>query len=151
MRIPKPSVSLSGVRLRSLNTKLVAAFVAIGILPLMAVGIYSVSRADTALTDAAGLRLESVALESGELLDRSLEARYKDVQAFAHIPFMAMGEGITPVLDVVVDTYNDFDLVTAPLRRSPSSPTCWEGRSSPSSTTRRHSTCRPPMRSPPAL
>ena len=107
---------LSPARLRrgiagSLNVKLLLASLIIGLVPLTAVGFYSVNRAESDLTDAAGLRLESIALETGELLDRTLEARFRDVQAFAHIPFMAMGEQLSPVLDVMVESYSDYDLV----------------------------------------
>ena len=110
MRLPKRPSAGTGL-LRSLNTKILAASMLIGLVPIVAVGFYAVNRAQSDLTDTAGLRLESIALESGELLDRGFEARYKDVEAFAHIPFMGMGDDLTQVLDVVVDSYNDYDLV----------------------------------------
>ncbi len=102
---------LKSERLRSLNTRLLVAFLLIGIIPLAAVGVFSVSRAKVGLIDAAGLRIESVAVESGELIDRMLEARYRDTEAFAHIPVMRMTEQATGLFNILTESYNAYDLM----------------------------------------
>ncbi|MEM7337818.1 MAG: methyl-accepting chemotaxis protein [Actinomycetota bacterium] len=100
-----------GVRLNSLRFRLLGAFLAIGVIPLAAVGVYSVTRAKADLSEAAGLRIEAVAVETGELLDRSFESRYRDAVAFAHIPVMRMGPQTTQLLDVMMESYYVYDLM----------------------------------------
>ncbi|MEL6982026.1 MAG: HAMP domain-containing protein, partial [Actinomycetota bacterium] len=103
MRLP----SLS----RSLNAKLLMAFLLIGVVPLAAVGAFSVNRAKGGLVEAAGLRIEGVAVEAGELIDRSLENRYRDTVAFAHIPVMRMTDQATMLFNILTESYEVYDLM----------------------------------------
>ncbi|MEM7322789.1 MAG: methyl-accepting chemotaxis protein [Actinomycetota bacterium] len=100
-----------GLKFRTLNARLVVAFLLIGIVPLAAVGGYSVSRAKAGLIDAAGLRIEGVAVEGGELIDRMMEQRYRDGVAFAHIPVMRMTEQATGLINILTESYQDYDLM----------------------------------------
>lgn len=102
--------SASPARRSSLRVRLLAAFVLVGLCPLVALGLYSVRRAEADLTEGAGLRLESVAHTSAELIDRVLEARLEDTRAFAHTPFLEMADRLQEVLDVVVTSYDEYDL-----------------------------------------
>ena len=116
MATARPSISglrsrLGVLSLNSLNSRLLAAFLAIGIIPLAAVGLFSVTQAEDALIESAGLRIEGVAVEAGEMIDRNLEQRYLDTVAFAHIPIMRMGPQATGLLDVLTESYVDYDLM----------------------------------------
>jgi len=96
---------------QSLNAKLLAAFLLIGIVPLAAVGVFSVTRAKGGLVDSAGLRIEGVAVEAGELIDRGLEQRYRDAVAFAHIPVMGMTDQATGLANILTESYGAYDLM----------------------------------------
>ncbi len=104
--------TMSG-RLRTIGLKvrLLVAFLLIGILPVAAVGLFALNRANADLTDKAGLRVEGVAVEAGELLDRGMEKHYRDLIAFAHIPIMRMGPQTTELLDILIDSYETYDLM----------------------------------------
>ena len=97
--------------LGSLNARLLLAFLAIGIIPLAAVGTFAVSRAQADLTEKSGLRIEGVAVETGELIDRLLEQRYRDMTAFAHIPMSPEMDALQEVLNVQTESYADYDLI----------------------------------------
>ncbi len=99
------------VRLRTLNARLSLAFLLVGVVPLAAVGFYAVNRAQGDLSEKSGLRVEGVAVETGELLDRVLEARYRDASAFAHVPVMRMGPQSVELLNVVTESYLDYDVL----------------------------------------
>ena len=113
VRTPPTHTSRPGARLRSLNTKLLVASVLIGLVPLVAVGIFAVNRARGELVTNAGLRLETVAVESGELVDRSLEARFRDVRAVTQLPLSTTGDQLPAALDILVDSHEDYDLLVA--------------------------------------
>lgn len=68
---------------RSVRTKLLAAFLVLGLGPLSGVGLFAYNLADSSLSQAAGRRLEDVAFNAADKLDRNLFERYGDVQAFA--------------------------------------------------------------------
>lgn len=101
------------VNLTGLNARLLGAFLAMGIIPLAAVGYFSLNRAQADLTDKAGLRIEGVAVEAGELIDRSLEERYRDVVAFAHIPMSPDMAESQQVINIQVESYRVYDLILA--------------------------------------
>ena len=69
--------------LQSLRGKLVVLLVAVGVLPLTAVGIVSTLQASGDLRAGAGELLESIAFNASDKIDRNLFERYGDVQAFA--------------------------------------------------------------------
>ncbi|MEM8923603.1 MAG: methyl-accepting chemotaxis protein [Actinomycetota bacterium] len=96
---------------RGLRARLLLAFVLIGVVPLAAIGVYSVSKARSDLSTAAGLRVEGVAVEAGAVLDRLMEARVRDTQAFAHVPMADMGPMRTEFVDIMVDSYDVYDLM----------------------------------------
>ncbi|MEM9133352.1 MAG: methyl-accepting chemotaxis protein [Actinomycetota bacterium] len=106
-------VNLKDVNLTGLNARLLGAFLVIGILPLAAVGFFSLNRAQSDLTEKAGLRIEGVAVEAGELIDRSLEERYRDVVAFAHIPMSPDMAESQSVINIQVESYRVYDLILA--------------------------------------
>jgi methyl-accepting chemotaxis protein len=66
-----------------LQWKLLAAFLVLGLGPLAALGGYSYRLAETSLIENAGRRLEDVAFNAVDKLDRNLFERYGDVQAYA--------------------------------------------------------------------
>src|SRR5438270_8545313 len=68
---------------RSVRTKLLAAFLVLGLGPLSTVGLFAYDLANSSLSEAAGQRLEDVAFNASDKLDRNLFERYGDVQAFA--------------------------------------------------------------------
>lgn len=105
-RIGRPSTPL-----RSLNSKLLTAFLLIGIVPLAVVGLYSVSRAQNALIEAAGLRIEGVAVEAGELIDRTLEQRYRDTLAFVRSPAIGTAEEAGTYINTLIESYAVYDLM----------------------------------------
>ena len=68
---------------RGIRTKLLAAFLVLGLVPLSGVGMFAYCIAESSLSEAAGRRLEDVAFNASDKLDRNLFERYGDVQAFA--------------------------------------------------------------------
>jgi methyl-accepting chemotaxis protein len=74
---------MTWVRDRSIGAKLLGTFLALGLIPLIAVSIFSYRSAESALVAAAGTRVEDVAFNAIDKLDRNLFERYGDVQAFA--------------------------------------------------------------------
>lgn len=66
-----------------LSYKLLAAFVLLGVLPLLAVGGFAYRTAAAALDTSASRNVEEVAYNASDKLDRNLFDRYNDAQAFA--------------------------------------------------------------------
>ncbi len=98
--------------LRSLNSKLLAAFLLIGIVPMLVVGVYAVGRAQSNLVGDSAHVLEAHAVEAGELVDRNLFERYGDVQAFAANPLARGTETeATGIVDFLTATYGIYDLM----------------------------------------
>ncbi|MEL6984273.1 MAG: HAMP domain-containing protein, partial [Actinomycetota bacterium] len=97
---------------RTLNVKLTLMFLALGIVPLVALGIYAVNRANATLTTAAGHEMEVAALQAVDTIDRNLFERYGDVQAFAANP-KAQGTQAeaTEIIDFLTTTYGIYDLM----------------------------------------
>lgn len=95
-----------------LNAKLVGAFLAVGLLPILLVGVFATSRASSALETQAASRVETAAIEAGDVVDRNLFERYGDVQAFAANP-LAQGsfEEATDIIDFLTATYGIYDLM----------------------------------------
>ena len=58
---------------RSVRTKLLAAFLVLGLVPLAGVGVFAYRVADSSLGQDAGRRLEDVAFNASDKLDRNLK------------------------------------------------------------------------------
>jgi hypothetical protein len=56
---------------RSMRTKLLAAFLVLGLGPLSGVGVFASQLADSSLSQVAGQRLEDVAFNAVDKLDRN--------------------------------------------------------------------------------
>lgn len=96
----------------SLNTKLVAAFVAFGLIPMFALGVYATGHEAQKLKESAGERLSEAALADGEAIDRNLFERYGDVQAFAANPMARGEEGPRQqIVDFLTVNYAIYDLM----------------------------------------
>jgi HAMP domain-containing protein len=96
----------------SLNTKLIAAFIVIGVIPAAIIGWYGVSSATTSLQELQGERLSEAAQADGESIDRNLFERYGDVQAFAANPrAMANPEARQAIVDLLTVNYAIYDLM----------------------------------------
>lgn len=67
----------------SLRTKLLGALLGLALIPLLIASILASRLAETALREAAAARLEDVAANAIDKLDRTLFERYGDAQAFA--------------------------------------------------------------------
>ncbi|MEM7271664.1 MAG: methyl-accepting chemotaxis protein [Actinomycetota bacterium] len=98
-------------RLTGLNARLLGSFLMIGIVPLTAVGVFAFSRAQGDLTEKAGLRIEGVAVETGEMIDRLMEQRAANMESLAHIPMQPGMAAAQEVLDVQTAVYGDYDLL----------------------------------------
>ncbi|MCB0994284.1 MAG: methyl-accepting chemotaxis protein, partial [Acidimicrobiales bacterium] len=111
MKLPTRT-ALPTARVRSLNTKLVAAFVLMGLLPALAIGWYSYTRAASALKSSAGDRLAEAASDDLDKIDRNLFERYGDVQAFAANP-KALGTDAErqELVDYLTKNYGVYDLM----------------------------------------
>jgi methyl-accepting chemotaxis protein len=105
------SERLSGV-FKSFSAKLLMAFLAAGIVPLLIVGWFAVRQSTESLTVAAGERLEVAAIDAADSVDRNLFERYGDVQAFAANPLAtgSFGEA-TDIADFLTRTYGIYDLM----------------------------------------
>lgn len=68
---------------RTIRAKLLSTFLFLGLIPLIGVSILSYRSAESALVASAGMRVEDVAFNAIDKLDRNLFERYGDVQAFA--------------------------------------------------------------------
>ena len=71
------------LRRMPLGARLVAAFLVLGLAPLVAVGVVAYRSAQASHARDAGRSLEEVAYNAIDKLDRNLFERHGDVQAFA--------------------------------------------------------------------
>ncbi len=96
----------------SLNIKLVAGFLLLGLVPAMVISWYSFQASADQLQGAAGHLLEDAAVTDGDIIDRNLFERYGDVQAFAANP---MAWGSVPerqrLTDFLTVNYGIYDLM----------------------------------------
>lgn len=98
--------------LATLNLKLVVSFLVLGLLPAVAVGLYSYGLSASQLEEAAAHRLEDAAITDGDIIDRNLFERYGDVQAFAANP-LAQGSFADRqrIVDFLTVNYGIYDLM----------------------------------------
>ncbi|MCP3987926.1 MAG: HAMP domain-containing protein [Actinomycetia bacterium] len=113
MRVPRlPSHGDNLSLARSLNTKLTAAFLCMGIIPFVIVGWLAVGQVRDSLHDDAGEAMAVAAQTAGESIDRNLFERYGDAQAFAANP-LALGsqDEAQGIVDFLTATYGIYDLM----------------------------------------
>ncbi|MFN8526968.1 MAG: methyl-accepting chemotaxis protein [Chloroflexota bacterium] len=91
----------------SVRTKLLAAFLLLGLAPLAFVSLFAYRTASGSLVQAAGARLQDIAFNAIDKLDRNLFERYGDVQAFAlSDPAKSMDpERVTAWMDTMMGAY----------------------------------------------
>ncbi len=108
----RPRIPSVPARLATLNVKLVASFLALGLLPAVVVGLYGFRLSAAQLEEAAGARLEDAAITDGDIIDRNLFERYGDVQAFAANP-MAQGSFADKqrIVDFLTANYGIYDIM----------------------------------------
>ncbi|MEZ5281539.1 MAG: methyl-accepting chemotaxis protein [Acidimicrobiales bacterium] len=95
-----------------LNAKLIGAFIAMGLIPLAIVALMGLRTSSSALTDVTGDRLETAAVEAGDMIDRNLFERYGDVQAFAGHPYLLEDPvRATANADFLMANYGIYDLM----------------------------------------
>ncbi len=104
--------SIGSSRVATLNTKLMASFLVLGIVPALVLGWYSLRTSAEQLHQAASFRLEDAAITDGDMIDRNLFERYGDVQAFAANP-LAQGTSIDrqEIVDFLTINYGIYDLM----------------------------------------
>ncbi len=99
-------------KISSLNTKLVAGFLFLGLVPLLVLGWYSFNSSADQLSEAAGQRLEEAAVTDGDMIDRNLFERYGDVQAFAANPdAQGTARERQNIVDFLTVNYGIYDLM----------------------------------------
>ena len=97
---------------KGLNGKLIMAFLAMGIVPLVVVGWLATTRASSALLETSSDRLEVAAITAGEMIDRNLFERYGDVQAFASDDkILSDPAAAVEHADFLTATYGVYDLM----------------------------------------
>ncbi len=96
----------------SIRGRLSAAFLALGLLPVMAVGVIAYVRSSDSLERGAGEKLRAEAEAAIQKIDRNLFERYGDVQAFAFNP-MAKGspEQVEAAANFYTQAYGIYDLM----------------------------------------
>ncbi len=111
MRVTQ-KVRPGGLKFNSLSTKLVVAFLAMGLLPAGIIGFYANAKSMGDLEDAAGQRMADAAVSNGRMIDRNLFERYGDAQAFAANP-KATGTEVeqADLVNFLADAYDVYDLV----------------------------------------
>ena len=96
----------------SLRLKILLATVGLSIVPLVVTGWLSLNRADSALSELGGERLEVAAVEAADKIDRNLFERFGDVQAFAANPLiLGTPDESAGIVDFLTATYGIYDLM----------------------------------------
>lgn len=97
---------------KSFKIKLLAMFLAIGLVPLTVIGLLAYKRSADALIENAGNVLQGRAAATLDKIDRNLFERYGDVQAFAFNP-LARGtvEEMTAACNYYAKAYGCYDLL----------------------------------------
>ena len=96
----------------SLRTKLLAAFLLLGLVPLFGVALLAYRRSRAELAESTGRQLQSYAQATIDKIDRDLFERHEDVQVMAFNP-MARGAAseVTAAANFYVKTYAIYDLM----------------------------------------
>lgn len=100
------------IQFKSVKTKLLVSFLAMGLIPMAIVGFLAFQKSKDALIHSAGELLTTEAAELLDKLDRNLFERYGDVQAFAYNP-KAMGSSaeVTEAANFFMAAYGVYDLM----------------------------------------
>lgn len=97
---------------KSVKTKLLVSFLALGLIPMAVVGFLSFQKSKEALIHSAGDFLSTEAVELLDKLDRSLYERYGDVQAFAFNPkARGSSQEISEAANFFMRSYGVYDLM----------------------------------------
>lgn len=98
---------------RTLKSLLLTGFLVVGLLPLTGVGLlaYRVSR--NALADASGQAMQTAAVDLNHVVERNLEERYGDVQAFAINPDARSADPLVAgaAMNAYMKTYGVYDIM----------------------------------------
>jgi len=97
---------------KSVKTKLLLSFLALGLIPMALVGYIAFEKSKDALIHSSGEMLTTVAADLLDKIDRNLFERYGDVQAFAFNP-KAMGsvQEVSEAADFFMAAYGIYDLM----------------------------------------
>ncbi len=103
---------LESFAFRSLRSKMLAVFLAMGLVPMAVVGIMEYNKSRATLVASAKAQLEASAEGMIDKIDRNLFERYGDVQAFAGNP-LARGTTAqkTDAANFYTRTYGIYDLM----------------------------------------
>lgn len=95
------------VHMYSLKSKLIAAFLALGTVPVGVVGWLAFDRCSDSLRTQVGARLAGLSADTLDKIDRNLFERYGDAQAFANSEAARSGDPkrITAFMDGMVGIY----------------------------------------------
>jgi methyl-accepting chemotaxis protein len=97
---------------KSVRTKLIVLFLLIGVVPAAIVAAVSYNSARTALTDATGSRMQAVATEVADKLDRMFYERYGDIMVFTGNPdAKGTPEQATGAANFFTKMYGVYDLM----------------------------------------
>lgn len=97
---------------RSLRSKLVLAFLLVGLIPVVAIGAVAIQRSRDALLAQAGAALQAEAESTIDKIDRNLFERYGDVQAFAfHPDARGAREDVERAANFYTRAYGIYDLM----------------------------------------
>ncbi len=102
----------SRFQFKSLGAKLLVCFLMMGLVPAAVIGYSAYGRSRVALATETGNRVQVVAEETINKIERNLFERYGDVQAFAANP-LAQGEpkDVAKAADFYMKTYGIYDLM----------------------------------------
>jgi methyl-accepting chemotaxis protein len=97
---------------RSVRAQLLACFLLLSLIPVMLIGWFAYARAQATLTENMGYRLQQLAQDAIDKIDRNLFERYGDVQAFCANP-KALGtpEEVTAAANFYTKCYGIYDLM----------------------------------------
>lgn len=100
------------MRFKSLQSKLTAIFLAIGMLPIFAVGYLAYRRSSATIEEQVGKQFQVQAESTIDKIDRNLFERYGDVQAFAYHPHaLGSAEEIREAANAFTKLYGIYDLM----------------------------------------
>ena len=97
---------------RSLKAKLLTSFLVLGMLPMAIVGVQAYRISYNALIEQSGGRMQAMAVDLANKIDRNLFERYGDVQAFAFNPMAQESpEKMAAAADFYTQAYGCYDLM----------------------------------------
>lgn len=108
-----PTVTKSSwLQPKSLKTKLLSSFLILGLVPMAILGVIVYRSAYQVLFERAGQRMQFMAADVADTIDRSLFERFGDVQAFAFNPMaQETPEKMTAAANFYTQSYVCYDLM----------------------------------------